>query len=63
MSLPQSIRVDAFLYARMSDGQYGIGYHKPDGTPLYADMRGGWTPEELRLIADDIEQRVAARKK
>ncbi len=42
---------------------YGLEYSRPDGTPLFADMRGGWTPQELRGIADHIEWHLKTREK
>ncbi len=52
--LPKSIAVQVGVFRA-----YGLGYRKDDAPELYADMRGGWTPAELRAIADDIEIRCA----
>jgi hypothetical protein len=42
---------------------YGLSYNRDNGTTLYADMHGGWTPEQLRAIADDVERHQVTRAK
>ncbi len=58
MSVPRYVSIRAGVF-----GRYGLEYRKDDATPVYADMRGGWTPAELRAIADDIERREAEKAK
>ncbi len=57
--LPKNIKVNDPVWANI----YGISYFKEGGSNLYADMSGGWTPEELEAIAADIRERLARRKK
>ena len=56
MRLPNHVKVEDPVWH-----SYGLRYERPDGTSLFADMNGGWTPEELEAIAADIRERVAKR--
>lgn len=57
MSLPEHItRTEDVLRKG-----YGCHYLKERATPLYTEMNGGWTANELEAIAADIRARNVSR--
>jgi hypothetical protein len=58
--LPKGIRRRVNVIA----ADWGVAYERDDGAPgLYAEMRGGWTADELRAIADDLDVRAELKAK